>query len=197
MCAWSGTRCWGTGVPVVPPAGGHCILIDVKQIPEFKDFKYPVASFLAWMYLNTGIRAAGHSVGMQKHTSINDLVRLAIPVGMKLDEVDDMIARLLQLFDKKINIPEIVLESSAPQPLGIVYANYRLVNYHRATGKIVAAPDFTSDDQQNDDHQSDDLQQEMANEIPLGLASHTCCKQAGKKLPSRRTETGNADFQGP
>ncbi|MBZ5509053.1 MAG: SDR family NAD(P)-dependent oxidoreductase, partial [Acidobacteriia bacterium] len=138
------------GVPVVHPAGGHCVLIDVKQIPEFKDFKYPVASFLAWMYVNTGIRAAAHSVGMQRHTSINDLVRLAIPVGMKRDQVDDMIGRLLQLFDRKINIPEIVLESSVPQPLGIVHANYRLINYHNIAGKMVAGPDFTSTDQQKD-----------------------------------------------
>src|SRR5258708_7271439 len=27
-------------VPIVQPAGGHCILIDVKQIPEFKGFNY-------------------------------------------------------------------------------------------------------------------------------------------------------------
>src|SRR5262249_39875450 len=80
-------------IPLVRPAGGHCILIDVKQIPEFKDFKYPVASFLAWMYLNTGIRAGAHSVGMQKQTPINDLVRLAIPVGLKRGQIDSVIER--------------------------------------------------------------------------------------------------------
>jgi polyketide synthase PksN len=120
-------------VPVAQPAGGHCVLIDVKQIPQFKNFKYPVASFLAWMYQNTGIRAAAHSIGMQKHTSINDLVRLAIPVGMKRGEIEDIIGRLLELFDKKADIPEIVLASSVPQPLGVIHANYRLVNYHNAT----------------------------------------------------------------
>ncbi|HKD15247.1 MAG TPA: SDR family NAD(P)-dependent oxidoreductase [Candidatus Angelobacter sp.] len=135
-------------VPVVRPAGGHCVLIDVKQIPEFKDFKYPVASFLAWMYVNTGIRAAAHSVGMQKHTSINDLVRLAIPVGMKRDQSDNLIGRLLDLFDKKINIPEIVQESGVPQPLGGVHANYRLINYHKAAGKTVTGPDLTTTDPQ-------------------------------------------------
>src|SRR5215813_2471068 len=102
-------------VPVVRPAGGHCVLIDVKQIPEFKDFRYPVASFLAWMYLNTGIRASAHSVGMQKQTSINDLVRLAVPVGLERDQIDGIIERLIHLFDKKANIPEIVMESEAPR----------------------------------------------------------------------------------
>jgi polyketide synthase PksN len=130
------------GVPVVQPAGGHCVLIDVKQIPEFKDFKYPVASFLAWMYLNTGIRGAAHSAGMQRHTSINDLVRLAIPVGMKRDQMDELAGKLLQLFDEKITIPEIVLEGDVPQQFGAVHSSYRLVHYHRATGEIVGASDF-------------------------------------------------------
>src|ERR1041385_3706406 len=62
-------------VPVAEPVGGHCVLIDVKQISEFKEFEHPVASFLAWLYLNTGIRAGAHSVGQQKDTSINGLVR--------------------------------------------------------------------------------------------------------------------------
>jgi tryptophanase len=119
-------------VPVAQPAGGHSVLIDVKQIPEFKDFKYPVASFLAWMYLNAGIRASAHSVGMQKQTPINDLVRLAVPVGLERGQIDGIIERLINLFDKKANIPEIVMESEAPRPLGAVFAKYKLIKYHRA-----------------------------------------------------------------
>jgi polyketide synthase PksN len=130
-------------VPIVQPAGGHCILIDVKQIPEFTDFKCPVASFLAWMYLNTGIRASAHSVGMQKHTSINDLVRLAVPVGLKRDQIDTMIGRLVHVFDKKENIPEIVMESSVPQPLGGTYANYKLIKYHNLSENIATGKNST------------------------------------------------------
>ena len=91
-------------VPVAHPAGGHCILIDVKQIPEFRDGKDSVASFLTWMVSNTGIQAGAHSVGMQKHTSINDLVRFAIPVGLKREQVDDVIERLVHVFDKEVNV---------------------------------------------------------------------------------------------
>jgi acyl transferase domain-containing protein/tryptophanase/acyl carrier protein len=118
-----------SNVPVARPAGGHCVLIDVKQIPEFKDLRHPVASFLAWMYLNTGIRASAHSAGMQKQTPINDLVRLAIPVGLKRDQIDSVIERLIHLFDKKANIPEIVMESSAPRSLGAVYASYKPIRH--------------------------------------------------------------------
>lgn len=129
-------------VPVVQPAGGHCVLIDVKQIPEFRDFSDPVASFLAWMYASTGIRAGAHSVGMQKRTSLNDLVRLAIPVGLKSEQVDVAIDRLTHALDRKVNIPELVMESSAPHPLGGVYANYRLIKYHNV---VVAKSDSTND----------------------------------------------------
>ncbi|MBO0726938.1 MAG: DUF2156 domain-containing protein, partial [Blastocatellia bacterium] len=127
--------------PIAHPAGGHCIVIDVKQMPEFKAFEYPVASFLAWMYLNTGIRASAHSVGMQKQTPINDLVRLAIPVGLKRDQIDSIIERLTNLFDKKVNIPEVVMESGAPRPLGAVYANYNPIRYHN--GLLPLAPKMT------------------------------------------------------
>ncbi|MGA3092601.1 MAG: SDR family NAD(P)-dependent oxidoreductase, partial [Terriglobales bacterium] len=133
----------GHKVPILQPAGGHCIVIDVKQIPEFKEFDYPVASFVAWLYLNTGIRAGAHSVGMQKHTPINDLVRLAIPVGLTCDEIDSVIERLVHAFDRKANVPEIVMEST-PQPLGSVYANYKLVKYHNVAGSLVGGTEATS-----------------------------------------------------
>ena len=128
-------------VPVVQPAGGHCVLVDVRRIPEFRDFQDPVASFLAWLYLNTGIRAGAHSVGMQQQTPINDLVRLAIPVGLKSDQVDMVIDRLLHAFDEKANIPEIIRELGVPQPFGGVHANYELIRMHKVSAKIVPATD--------------------------------------------------------
>ncbi|HYK05693.1 MAG TPA: SDR family NAD(P)-dependent oxidoreductase [Thermoanaerobaculia bacterium] len=131
-------------VPVVQPAGGHCVLVDVKQIPEFQGFEDPVASFLAWLYLNTGIRGGAHSAGMQQHTAINDLVRLAIPLGLKSGQIDSVIERLVQAFDEKVSIPEIVRESRAPQPFGGVHANFKLIKYHNAPTKIVAATDIPS-----------------------------------------------------
>lgn len=132
-------------VPVVHPAGGHCVLIDVKQIPAFNDLSDPVASFLAWMYLNTGIRAGAHSVGMQKRTAINDLVRLAVPVGLKREQIDTMIDRLVQAFDAKVNIPEIFMESSTPQPLGGVYARYSLLEYRNLSRPTAVKPDVAAD----------------------------------------------------
>ncbi|NOU17196.1 MAG: SDR family NAD(P)-dependent oxidoreductase [Bacteroidales bacterium] len=125
------------GVPVVQPAGGHCILIDVKQIPEFRQFKYPIASFVAWIFLNTGIRVGAHNTGMQKNTSINNLVRLAIPVGMKRKQIEVMIDRLILLFERMENIPEILLEGNLSESFGDIYSKFKLKKYHNVSGSII------------------------------------------------------------
>jgi len=127
-----------SGVPVVGPAGGHCILIDVKQLPEFAALRDPVASFVAWIYLQTGMRAGAHSVGMQQNTSLNELVRLAIPVGLKSADIDTVIQRLTGAFANKVNIPEVVRKGHAPSPLDGVYASYELVQYHNLVPPDVA-----------------------------------------------------------
>ncbi|HET8797534.1 MAG TPA: beta-ketoacyl synthase N-terminal-like domain-containing protein, partial [Thermoanaerobaculia bacterium] len=128
------------GVPVVHPVGGHCVLIEVRRIPELRDLEEPVASFNAWLYLNTGIRAAAHSVGMQKNTRINDLVRLAIPVGLKREQIDLIIQRLADAFAHKANIPDLAKEDSAPRPMGNVNARYRLKQYHNVAGAAAKPP---------------------------------------------------------
>ena len=125
------------GVPVARPVGAHCVLIDVKRIAEFKGFEHPVASFLAWLYLNAGIRAGAHSVGMQKGTTINDMVRLAIPVGMQRGEVDELISRLVRMFDERADIPELMAENSGARTYGDVYARYRVAAYHRLSGSLI------------------------------------------------------------
>jgi polyketide synthase PksN len=113
------------GIPVAHAGGGHCVLIDVRSIPEFSELKEPVPSFVAWLYLATGMRAAGHNVGMQRRTNINDLVRLAVPAGLKSEEVDRIIDRLVEAFARKTNIPELAFESST----GGVDVRYRLEGY--------------------------------------------------------------------
>lgn len=128
----------GQGVPVVQPAGGHCVLIDVKRIAEFSTFAHPVASFVAWMYLNTGIRAGAHSVGMQQNSVLNGLVRLAVPAGVKPDEAETIAQRLVRLFAERKNIPELASGGETPEPFGDVHARYRLVRYHNASANLVS-----------------------------------------------------------
>lgn len=102
-----GQRLADHGLPVVRPSQAHCVLIDVKRIPEFRDLAAPVASFVAWLYLATGIRAGAHSVGMQQDSPLNQLVRLAIPVGLKSEAVRTLGDRLIEAFARKVNIPDL------------------------------------------------------------------------------------------
>lgn len=139
---WSALR--DRGVPVVQPAGGHCVLIDVGRIPEFSRFEYPLASFLAWLYLNTGIRAAAHNAGMQKNTSINKLVRLAIPLGLTREQIEQAIEKIVLLFEKKHNIPEIELTDGSAKVLGDINARYRLRKYHNVSAAVVSGTSASS-----------------------------------------------------
>jgi amino acid adenylation domain-containing protein len=129
----------GRGVPVVQPAGGHCVLIDVKQVAAVSDFKEPVASFLAWLYGNTGVRAGAHSVGMQKQTTLNGVVRLAVPIGLTDAQIDDVIARVSGLFAEQVNIPELVLAGGPAAAMNVVHASYTLAAVHNVAGAKAAA----------------------------------------------------------
>ncbi|ATQ76795.1 hypothetical protein CR152_21450 [Massilia violaceinigra] len=123
-------------VPLVRPAGAHCVVIDVKRLPHFAGFAHPVPSFLAWLFVNTGIRGGAHSVGMQSHSPISGQVRLAIPVGLKKEQADDIAARLVQLFRDNSNIPELALPASSTESFGGVHDHYELVRYHGAVDPV-------------------------------------------------------------
>lgn len=114
------------GVPVLIPCGAHCIIIDVKQIPEFNNLHYPVESFIAWLFLNTGIRAGAHNAGMQKNSVINDTVRLAIPVGLESERIEDITLRLISLFKSKNNIPDLHIENSGSETVKGIHAKFNL-----------------------------------------------------------------------
>ncbi|MFC3195077.1 SDR family NAD(P)-dependent oxidoreductase [Marinicella sediminis] len=120
--------------PVQHTTGGHCIIVDVKQIPELQNFAYPVESFLAWLFLKTGIRAGSHSVGMQKHSRLKGLVRLAIPVGLSADSVQQIVDALMQFSQQLDTIPEITLNEQHNAEYQPGNKQYLLVKYHQVAG---------------------------------------------------------------
>ncbi len=130
------TTLHANGIPVAQPAGAHCVLVDVKRIPEFQALAHPVASFLAWLYVATGIRAAGHNAGMQRDGALNGMVRLAIPVGLKREQADEIAQRLVAAFAAKRNIPDVDAGGSA----GDIHAAFKLNGYVAATGALVTQP---------------------------------------------------------
>ena len=111
------------GVAVGPSTGGHCVLIDVKRLSDFQRLAQPVASLLAWLYLSTGIRAGAHSVGMRKDSGIGGQVRLAVPLGLKAAEVEEIVRRLVEAFDQRRNIPDLVPEG---RHVGDIHAAFAL-----------------------------------------------------------------------
>jgi polyketide synthase PksN len=125
------------GITIMKPAGGHCILIDVTQFSVFRPFENPIASFIAWLFLNTGIRGGAHNTGMQKNTPINNLVRLAIPVGLERKQARQIIDKLIYLFDHMENIPEIILEGN-PESFGEINAKFKLKKYHNLSHNLIS-----------------------------------------------------------
>ena len=120
-----------SGAPVLSPAGGHCVLLDVKRCEAFKDFEQPLASFLAWLYANTGIRAGAHSVGMQRRRELSQLVRIALPLGLEATETGEIAHRLAALFRDPANIPELLPLKDAPASFGELAAQYTLAAWHK------------------------------------------------------------------
>jgi polyketide synthase PksN len=138
------------GVPVVQPAGAHCVLVNVKQLVMFQAMKHPVPSFLAWIYQNTGIRASAHSVGMQKNTPLNELVRIAVPIGVSDGDIEEIRSRLLNAFTRMEDIPEIALSPDTRPGWGAIDSKYELVVYHnpcKAAPSGVNATVRTDEDQ--------------------------------------------------
>ncbi|MEO7324485.1 MAG: SDR family NAD(P)-dependent oxidoreductase [Dokdonella sp.] len=127
-----------SGAPVVHPVGGHCVLIDVKRIGAVAGFELPLASFLACLYLNTGIRAGAHSVGMQRRRETSQLVRLALPLGLDDEDVAQIASRLAALFRDMTNIPELAPRKDARASFGELTAEYTLKRYHRIRDASVA-----------------------------------------------------------
>lgn len=133
-----------SSVPLVAPAGGHCILIDVKRIAEFSSLESPVPSFLAWLYLGTGIRAGAHSVGMQENTRLNQLVRLAIPIGLKDEDVEQIIVRIAQAFKHKRNIPDLRIALGATSYSEDSNPPYQLLEYKNLVGTLIPAGEMSA-----------------------------------------------------
>ncbi len=132
------------GIPIVKLAGSHCILIDVKQLSQFTPFENPVASFLAWMFLNTGILGGAHSAGMQKNTHINNLVRLSIPIGLERNKVNEISTKLIDLFDKMENIPELVIAGNTSETSLMPVAKFKLKGYHNVATNLIPIPTGSS-----------------------------------------------------
>ncbi|WP_110932791.1 SDR family NAD(P)-dependent oxidoreductase [Paenibacillus bouchesdurhonensis] len=112
-------------LPIVFPIGGHCLLIDVKQIKGLAEVNYPAQAFLNWLYLTTGIRGGVHCGGTVPRQA-NQLVRLAIPVGMSEQEIQDIADRLIRAWVQEKNWRDLEAIHEDSGMYGVAKNRYRL-----------------------------------------------------------------------
>lgn len=74
------------GVPILKPACGHGILVDVSSLVEGDSIYAKKDKFLEELYVQTGIRGGIHQVGKQKNTLLDNCIRLAFPLGLSVEE---------------------------------------------------------------------------------------------------------------
>ena len=92
------------GVPVMKPAGGHAVFIDVRALlPDIPPLQYPGQALAVAMYQEAGIRAAeigSFMFGRQPYGSEApagmDLVRLAMPRRVYTQSQGDYIVECLE-----------------------------------------------------------------------------------------------------
>ncbi|MDB4988403.1 MAG: Beta-ketoacyl synthase, partial [Myxococcaceae bacterium] len=71
----------------VGASGAHAILLDAAKLCG-RDYAHPVPALLAWLYEHAGVRAAPHlAAGYVANASC---VRLAVPLGLRDDEVEQV-----------------------------------------------------------------------------------------------------------
>lgn len=116
------------GIPLLTPAPTHCLVLDVANFPAFQSSKYPVQSFLAWLFLKTGIRGGLHNSGMDRRFARPNWVRFAIPLGLTNADIDAIENHLLTSLGN-INEP-LVLQRKATPIMGLsdgLTAHYQII----------------------------------------------------------------------
>lgn len=105
------------GIPVLRPAGGHAVFIDVKSfLPHVPVERYPAEALAAFLYTSSGIRATkGPPLARSQTARGTELMRLAVPARRYLKgHLDDVAAAVMHTFAhrdeikglKKIEKPE-------------------------------------------------------------------------------------------
>jgi Tryptophanase len=94
-----------TRVPILQPAYGHCIVIDVSLLTKGENSIQKKKLFLNNLFLETGIRAAIHQVGKQKNTILDKCIRLAFPLGLTIKDEECIFNKLHDFFSKN-NMPD-------------------------------------------------------------------------------------------
>ncbi|MFT7558315.1 MAG: polyketide synthase PksN [Flavobacteriales bacterium] len=125
--------------PVLAPAGGHCVLLDLSRLNGFSQMKYAIPSFMAWLYQETGIRVGQHNAGMQKNTILNRVIRIAVPVGLSNGDVLEFTRRLVDALARADSTFELKLLEKPENSFGYMKAKFALRDLTAGTYSSQAA----------------------------------------------------------
>jgi tryptophanase len=129
-----------SGLPIVSPAAGHCVIFDVADYMDVASYKNPATAFVTRIYAETGIRGGSHVSGMLKENCKLYYVRFAIPLCMPDEKVDALIAPFIAAL-KAIHagtLPDLEKISSIPGITGLLNAHYKPVLLNAEADKIQA-----------------------------------------------------------
>lgn len=127
-----------SGLPVVSPSSGHCIVFDVADYMEVEQYKNPVTSFIAKIYSETGIRGGSHVSGMERDNCKIYYVRFAIPLCMPDEKIDALIVPFIATLKDLGELPDMVKTSSIPGITGLLNAHYKPVYKNSEEDKLQA-----------------------------------------------------------
>jgi acyl transferase domain-containing protein/tryptophanase/acyl carrier protein len=88
------------GVPIMQPAYGHAVVIDVSQLAHGETNTQKKETFLKKLFLETGLRGGIHQVGKQKNTILDQCIRLAFPLGLTKKDEESIYNQLQHFFTK-------------------------------------------------------------------------------------------------
>ena len=127
-----------SGLPVISPAAGHCVLFDVSDYMDVEQYKNPATSFVTKIYAETGIRGGSHVSGMAKENCKIYYVRFAIPLCMLDEKIDALIAPFISALKAiaRDSLPDLEKVSNFPGITGLLNAQYKLVGLNSEKDKV-------------------------------------------------------------
>ncbi len=123
------------GVPILQPAYGHAVVVDVSQLASGATSAQKKENFLKTLFLETGIRAGAHLAGKQKNTRLDRCVRFAIPLGLTPEHEEAIVHQLQTFFVATVTRS---VRKSTKQPSGAQNVPRKKA---KVVNKVVANPE--------------------------------------------------------
>jgi tryptophanase len=115
-------------LPLLQPASGHCLVIEVGDYIDLQAYRNPVVALLAWLFAETGIRGGLHGTGMGRDYARNSMIRFAVPLCTPDRLIDELQQPFVDALCAVPAIPDMEKISTMPGITGQIRASYRPVS---------------------------------------------------------------------